>query len=169
VHPQTPPVVFKESDQHRQTLTQENRMTMTRSSRPSHVDQASLVLRLVIGVVFAMHGWQKIFTYGLGGITTGFSKMGVPIPGFTGPAVGILELVGGVALIVGLFGRLIPLLLAIDMLGAIIFVHGKNGFFLPTGYEFVLVLLGASAALALTGAGQISVDAMVGHKRGSRG
>ncbi len=91
--------------------------------------------------------------------------MGVPIPGFTAPAVGVLELVGGAALVVGLLGRLVPALLAIDMLGAIIFVHFKNGFFLPTGYEFALLLFGISAALALAGPGQLSVHAMIARRR----
>lgn len=125
-----------------------------------HLDRGLLILRIVTGAVFAAHGWQKLFTYGVEGVTAGFTKMGVPIPGFTGPAVGVLELAGGILLIVGLFGRAIPVLLAIDMLGAIVFVHFKNGFFMPTGYEFVLLLLGASMALSLSGPGQISLDTL---------
>ncbi len=143
-------------------------MTTTEPFRSSRTDQALLVLRLVAGTIFAIHGGQKLFTYGVAGITAGFSKMGVPVPGFTAPAVGVLELVGGAALIIGIFGRLVPVLLAIDMTGAIVFVHGKNGFFLPTGFEFVLALLGMSVTLALAGLGRISVDAMIRRAR-SRG
>jgi putative oxidoreductase len=141
-------------------------MTTTQPGRSSHTDQALLILRVVAGAIFVAHGGQKIFTYGVAGITAGFTQMNVPIPGFTAPAVGVLELIGGAALIIGLFGRVVPALLAIDMLGAIVFVHGKNGFFMPTGYEFVLALLGMSVTLALTGAGRISVDAMIKSRRG---
>ena len=141
-------------------------MTTTEPLRSSRTDQALLVLRLVTGTIFAVHGGQKIFTYGVAGITAGFTKMGVPIPGFTAPAVGILELVGGAALIIGIFGRLVPILLAIDMTGAIVFVHGKNGFVLPTGYEFVLALLGMSLTLALAGVGRLSVHEMIARRRG---
>jgi putative oxidoreductase len=140
-------------------------MTTTQPGRSSHLDQALLILRVVTGAIFVAHGGQKMFTYGVAGITAGFTKMGVPIPGFTAPAVGVLELVGGAALIIGLFGRAVPAFLAIDMLGAIVFVHGKNGFFMPTGYEFVLALLGMSVALALTGAGRLSVDEMIARRR----
>jgi putative oxidoreductase len=144
-------------------------MTTPEPRRSSHADQALLILRLVAGAIFIAHGGQKMFTYGVAGITAGFTQMGVPIPGFTAPVVGVLELVGGAALAIGLFGRAVPALLAIDMLGAIVFVHGKNGFFMPTGYEFVLALLGMSLTLALSGAGRLSVDEMIAHKRGSRG
>jgi len=140
-------------------------MTNTRATPSPHLDSALLVLRVVIGTIFAVHGWQKVFSYGIAGVTAGFTKMGVPVPGFTAPAIGILELVGGAALILGLLGRPVAALLAMDMIGAIVFVHFKNGFFMPTGYEFVLTLAGASAALALAGPGRFAADAMFAGRR----
>lgn len=131
-----------------------------------NVDLALLVLRLVVGIVFVMHGGQKFFVYGLSGATQAFGGMGIPMPAVTAPLVAIVELGGGLALIFGLLTRLAGLGLAIDMLGAILMVHLKNGFFNPTGFEFPLTLLAVSAALAIAGAGAYSVDAAIARRRG---
>jgi putative oxidoreductase len=102
--------------------------------------------------------------YGFGGVTGAFAQMGIPLPGVMGPFIALLEFFGGLALVFGLLTRLAGLGLALNMLGAILFVHGKNGFFLPTGYEFALTLLGANTALALMGAGDFSLDALVSRR-----
>ena len=122
------------------------------------------ILRVLVGVVFAAHGYQKLFTFGIAGVTDGFTKMGVPMPTITAPLVGCLEFAGGLALIVGLLTRLVALGLAIDMLGAMFLVHLANGFFLPTGYEFVLLLCAASLTLVVGGAGSPSVDEMIARR-----
>lgn len=126
---------------------------------------ALLVLRSVVGATFIAHGFQKLFQFGLPGVIEGFAKSGIPYPEIFGPLIAYLELAGGVALILGLLTRLVAFGLACDMIGAIAFVHLKNGFFLPNGVEFALVLLAANFALILTGAGCISLDAMFSHRR----
>jgi putative oxidoreductase len=128
-------------------------------------DTALLVLRSVVGAIFVAHGTQKLLQFGIPGVIDGFAKSGIPYPEVAGPLVAYLELVGGAALIVGLLTRLFAFGLACDMIGAMAFVHLKNGFFLPNGIEFVLVMFAAAFALILTGAGGLSFDAMFSRRR----
>jgi putative oxidoreductase len=144
-------------------------MTATRPLMSPNTGAALLVLRLTLGIVMLAHGYQKLFVFGFGGITGGFAQMGIPMPGITGPLVALLEFFGGIALIIGLLTRLAALGFVIDMLGAAAFVHLKNGFFLPTGFEFVFMLLGASIAVMLGGAGIASVDGMIADRRAGAG
>ncbi|WP_322645583.1 DoxX family protein [Oerskovia flava] len=106
------------------------------------------------------HGAQKVFTFTLSGTGAAFGDMGIPAAGVAGPAVALFELVGGVALLLGLGTRVVAALYAVTMLGALFLVHLSAGFFAGDGgYELVLVLAAAAAALALTGPGVWSVDA----------
>ena len=139
-------------------------MKLLRSSH-NHADLGLAVIRIVTGLVFAVHGGQKLFVYGFDGVAGAFTQMGIPMAGIAGPAIALLEFFGGIALIVGLLARLAGLGLAIDMLGAILFVHAKAGFFAPNGYEFVLTLLGGAAALAIAGAGRYSIDGLIASRR----
>lgn len=127
---------------------------------PSRLSLGLTVLRVVVGLIFLVHGYEKLFVQGVGGVTGFFTQIGVPLPGVSAPLVSVLEFAGGVALILGLFTPVVASLLAVDMLGAIFLVHLPNGFSaMNGGYEFVLTLLAASLALALTGPGAYALDA----------
>lgn len=125
---------------------------------PQRMALGLTILRLVVGAVFIVHGAQKFFVFGIGGVTAAFAQMHIPLPMIAAPVVAIVEFVGGIALVVGLFTRVAAILLAIDMVGAIVFVHGRNGFFLPMGFEYALTLLAVFVALAVAGPGEYSVD-----------
>jgi putative oxidoreductase len=137
--------------------------------KPATNRQASIALtalRVITGIIFIAHGAQKLFVYGLAGVSGSFAQMGVPMPGVVGPLIAMLEFFGGIALVFGLLTRLVSLGLVFDMLGAMLLVHLKNGFFLPNGYEFVLLLAAASATLLLTGAGDFSIDSLIARRKG---
>jgi putative oxidoreductase len=132
---------------------------------PAQANLGMLVLRVIAGIIFMAHGGQKLFVYGFDGVTAAFAGMGIPFAGLAGPAVALVEFFGGLALIAGLLTRLAGFGLAVTMLGAIFFAHLSAGFFAPKGYEYPLALLGASLAVALAGAGDLSVDAALARRR----
>lgn len=131
------------------------------AATPRHQAIGIATLRVITGIVFVAHGYQKLFVYGMAGVQDAFTKLGTPMPTVVGPLVALLEFFGGLALIVGLLTRLAALGFAIEMVGAILIVHLAGGFFLPAGYEFALTLLAASLAVAFAGPGSFSIDGML--------
>lgn len=141
-------------------------MTAVQSSiRAPRVDIALTILRIVVGVVFIAHGAQKLFVWGHTGVMGGFTQMGIPMPALTSWAVAIVEFFGGIALVIGAATSIAAALVAIDMLGAMVFVHAKNGFFLPTGAEYAFTLFFAAIAIMIAGAGPWSVDGALRRAR----
>lgn len=115
------------------------------------------ILRVVTGIVFFIHGYQKLFHMGIHGVTGLFGHFGIPLPAIAAVIVTLVEFVGGLLLITGLATRLAAGLNAIDMTVAILVVHLKNGFSAPMGYEHPLTLLGACICLVLAGGGALSL------------
>jgi len=133
-------------------------MFLFRSPSSRQLSIGLAVLRVAVAAVFINHGRQKLFVYGFAGVTGAFTQMGIPLPGIMGPLIGLLEFFGGIALVAGFLTRPLALAFVFDMLGAILLVQLKKGF---SGYELEFLLLGASMALVLTGAGTFSVDAFL--------
>jgi putative oxidoreductase len=131
---------------------------------------APLVVRLALGVIFVAHGAQKIFGawggLGFSGTIAGFASQGMPAP--LTVLIMIAEFFGGLGVLVGCLTRLAAFGPAIVMIGAIVLVHGKNGFFLnwfnvpgrEHGIECNLGYLALALSLMLTGAGPLSIDAL---------
>jgi putative oxidoreductase len=123
----------------------------------SAVDAALLVARIVVGIIFMAHGAQKLFgAFGGPGLAGVVQMMG-PI----GYLVAIGEFFGGLGLLVGFLARFSAASLILIMLGAIAMVHGKNGFFAPTGFEYNLALIGLLAPILIAGPGRLTVGRLL--------
>lgn len=117
------------------------------------------LLRVVVGVIFVMHGWQKL-SWGFHNVAGFLGSLGIPLPTLAAVLLTLVEFVGGIALILGVLTRYFAALLSIDMLVALVVVHIKNGFFAPKGVEFPLLLLASNLNLMLSGTGALSVSAL---------
>lgn len=116
---------------------------------------ALLALRLVIGAIFLAHGWPKLKN--LKTTAQNFQMMGFRPGSFWGPLVALVETLGGLAVIFGLGAQYAGLILAFDMLIAMLWKM-KNGQKLVGGFELDLTLLAAGLILATLGAGSYSLD-----------
>ena len=125
-----------------------------------------LLVRLVFGGLMAAHGSQKAFGwfggYGLTGTGTFFEQFGFR-PGRLFAAAGLTEVLGGVLVAVGLGGPIGPALMVSVMIVAVVSVHWGHGLFAATnGIEVPLLYAASAAALAFTGLGRYSLDALFG-------
>jgi len=118
------------------------------------------VVRVAVGIVFLMHGFQKLFLMGFGGVAGFLGGLGVPAPELFAVIVTLVEFLGGLALIVGLLTRIAAVLLAVDMLVALLSVHLPGGFFATNG-ELPLVLLAGAIGLAVGGPGEAALDRLL--------
>jgi putative oxidoreductase len=106
------------------------------SKAPALTDLALLFFRVALGVILLAHGWQKFNEWTVQGTATAFSDMGVPAPTAAATFVTAVEVLGGAALILGLFTPVLALLNTLNLLGALALVHAGNGVFVgDNGYD----------------------------------
>ncbi len=131
---------------------------------------APLIIRVIVGGLFLLHGIDK-FSTGISNVGDRFGSLGVPLSGTSALVVAAVEVVAGIALIAGLGTRLAALALAIVMVGALIFVKSDMGILssggpMP-GAELDLSLLAGLLAVMIIGPGPMSADAAMGLDGGS--
>lgn len=118
------------------------------------------LLRLILGVVYIMHAYLAVVVFGPAGMIAYQAKNGVPFAEVGTWYLILAHGLGGICLVLGLFTRWAALANVPVMLGALLFVHLKNGFWAhtnPSGYEYVLVLLVVSLAVAMIGSGVLAL------------
>lgn len=139
-------------------------------TRSTQLDVTLLTMRALLGVVFVLHGAQKLFgAFGGEGLQNRADLMvelGLE-PGMVfAVLVGVAEFGGGLLLIAGLLTALGAASIAAVMVGAIATVNGSNGFFIQNnGFEYSLLLLVIALVLLAFGAGAYSVDQRLGLSR----
>ena len=113
------------------------------------------VPRILIGYLVLLHGLDK-FNMGLDNVEAFFEASGVPLAGVAARAEAYLEVIGGVALIVGLATRVCAVLLTCNLLGAVYFVTAEFG--VLNGAELELAYIAALFTLVVAGPGRLSLD-----------
>lgn len=131
------------------------------------MDAGILLARVVFGLLMAAHGAQKLFGwfggYGLAGTGGFFEQLGFRPGRFFAAAAGATEVSAGLLVALGLLGPLGPALIISVMIVAMATVHWTNGLFAQNnGIEVPLLYSVAAAAIALTGHGAYSGDALLG-------
>jgi putative oxidoreductase len=126
-----------------------------------------LILRLVFGLTLAAHGVQKLFGWfggpGIAGTAPFLEQLGFRPGRLQAALAGIVEVSGGLLLAAGLCSPLAAAMVISVMVVASVTVHLRNGFFAQKGgYEYNLALAACALALAFTGPGELSVDAVLG-------
>ena len=112
-----------------------------------------LPIRILAGIAFIIHGLPKLSD--IAGTEDFFANM-VGLPAAMALPIGLLEVIGGIALLVGALTRVASILLIIEMIGSTIVAKLSRGF--VGGYELDLLLMAISISLLLTGPGRISVE-----------
>jgi putative oxidoreductase len=151
--------------------------SLTATSKYNH--WAPLLLRIVMGYGFMVHGWAKL-SRGPANFEKLLVQLGVPLHHLASWVVPFVELLGGFALLMGAFVSIAAIPLIVVMLTAIFTVHLKYGFssiktvglgpdgplFGPPGYEVALLYLAGLIALILGGAGILSIDSLMRRESG---
>ncbi len=131
------------------------------------MDTGLLIIRLIIGLTFAAHGTQKLFGWfgghGIAGTGGWFESIGMKPGKALAITAGLAELIGGLLFAGGAFLWIAALLIIGSMLVAIVKVHGANGYWVTqNGYEYNMALIVIALGVAMIGAGDYSLAALIG-------
>lgn len=131
------------------------------------MDLGLLIARVVLGVLMAGHGAQKLFGwfggYGIAGTSGFFEGLGFKPGRLFATAASAGEVVSGLLIALGLFGPIGPAIMLSVMIVAAVSVHWNKGVFAATnGVELPLLYATAAVTFALTGPGRFSLDALLG-------
>ena len=122
-------------------------------------------MRVMIGYILLMHGWMKVGTFGVAGVSGLMAKYGLEPAAAFAIAAMFLETVGAICIIIGLFTRFFAAAIAIELLIGLLAVHLKAGFAVGKGgYEYILLLGIVMFAIAIRGGGPYSVDRWIGKE-----
>ena len=113
------------------------------------------VLRIVLGIVYIMHAYLAAFVFGPKGMVAYQTAKGIPFPELATWYLIVAHGLGGICLVLGVLVRWAALVNIPVMAAALFFVHLTQGFFMGKdgGYEYALLVLGATIAQTLLGAG----------------
>ena len=142
------------------------------------VQWVPIPIRMILGAGFMVHGWAK-WSRGPAAFAELLKQAHVPLPLANAWLVTLLEIFGGLALLMGAFVAIVSVPLIFSMLGALFTVNIKYGFsavntigltpdgpqFGPPGYEIKLLYIAGLVALILGGAGPLSIDALRSRRR----
>jgi putative oxidoreductase len=122
-------------------------------------DIITVIARIALGAIFIAHGWQKFNEWTVAGTTDSFAQMGVPFPDIAAPLATFVELIGGALLILGALTPVVGVLLAANVIGALVIVHlTPTPFVDQGGWELVAALATGSLLIAAAGPGRFSID-----------
>ena len=127
------------------------------TTTPGSADYGIALLRISLGIVWIAHALLKVMVFGLPGTAAYFASVG--LPGWLAYPVFAVELAGGVALVLGVYGRQAALALAPVMVAAA-WVHVPNGWLHTSaggGWEYPAFLVVASLAQWLLGDGAFAL------------
>ncbi|MGK9273365.1 DoxX family protein [Williamsia muralis] len=130
---------------------------------------ASFVARVILGIIFIFHGWQKLNKDGIDATEAYFKSLDIPLPAAAAWYSALVEFGGGILLILGVLTPLVSLLLIADMIGAIFYAHIDNGFWnADQGYELPLALIAGLVAVGFADTGRIGGDGYLMNRRRRR-
>ena len=145
------------------TATDRTRHARTTALPEVTRDVVLLAARVGLGVLMIAHAKLEYdFGGSLAGVGRLFAEAGVPLPAVTGPANVLFELVGGIAMVLGVAVPVVGVLMALNMAGAWLFVHTSGLFALDhNGPELVIALGLLGLVLAVTGSGRLGLDPLI--------